>query len=151
MLPLLMTLPVAPTLLQMFRPASKSSCFMLSVVATRPPTSMLAPGAKYTPVGLLRKTWPLADRRPKNWTGLSTRYSALPPVGWAMMTEALALVLKVVKLTAELSVDWSAFSVVALGYEKVVAPDFTFMPVGRTTACPYTICGSAKAALTERA
>ena len=43
-----------------------SPCRRLTrVVAKRPPTSTEALGAKRTPFGLLRKTWPLEVRRPK--------------------------------------------------------------------------------------
>jgi hypothetical protein len=42
----------------------KSSDDMLSVEASRLPTSTCAPRAKSTPFGFIRKTCPLAERRP---------------------------------------------------------------------------------------
>jgi len=48
-------------------PAIKSSLLMPWVVATRPPTSTLEPGAKKTPLGLVRNTWPGAVILPKIW------------------------------------------------------------------------------------
>ena len=50
---------------------------MLWVVAAKLPTSTLEPGAKYTPLGLVKNTCPLALILPKIWLGLlsSTRLS----------------------------------------------------------------------------
>ena len=75
--PALMTLPVAPLRSNVVPPAMKSSTPMRCVVATSPPTSTLEPGAKNTPLGLVKKTCPGAVIRPKIWLGLlsSTRLS----------------------------------------------------------------------------
>src|SRR6266404_2643708 len=64
---------------------------MERVVAKRPPTSTDALGANSTPFGLVRKTWPLAVRRPKISDGLfpRTRLSAIAEeLGWAKLTQA---------------------------------------------------------------
>ena len=104
---------------------------------------MLEPRPNSTPIGLLRKIWPLADRRPKNSTGLATRYSATPPAGCLTMTDSPAAVLKPCQLIPERTVLWLMFSVAALGWEIVELPETTWPPVGSAKAN----CGTAKAAL----
>jgi len=48
----------------------KLASLMLWLVATSAPTSTDAVGEKYTPLGLLKNTWPLDVMRPKIWLGL---------------------------------------------------------------------------------
>ena len=50
---------------KVYWPARKFASLRPRVEATRPPTFTCAPGANITPLGLIRKTWPLALRLPK--------------------------------------------------------------------------------------
>ena len=126
------TLPVAPLRLKLLLPAMKSALLMLCVVATRPPTSTLEPGAKVTPLGLLMNTWPLALIWPKIWLGLesSTRLSVtLLALGWLKLTRAWLPILKVFQSRAARLLVWLMVSVAAL-CEIAAWPATTWPPVG---------------------
>ena len=102
-------LPAAPWRLKWYLPLKKSVSLMPWVVAVKLPTSTLEPGAKYTPLGLVKNTWPLALIWPKIWLGLllCTRLSStLVLLGWVMLTLALAPTLKLCQLTMALGVLW---------------------------------------------
>src|SRR2546428_7834700 len=115
---------------------------MERVVAKRPPTSTEALGAKSTPFGLVRKTWPLAVMRPKISDGLVpiTRFSAMADeLGWLKLTQALEPIEKLSHCRIALLVDWSICSLLGL-YESVAAPAVTWPPVGSALAL---VCASA--------
>lgn len=82
-LPSLTTLPVAPLRVRVMLPAMKSALLMPLLLAVRLPTSIDALLPNSTPLGLIRKIWPLPVILPKIWLGfaLSTSLSvaaALP-------------------------------------------------------------------------
>ena len=102
MLPWLVMVPVAPLRLKLYLPLKKSLSLMPCVVAVKLPTSTLEPGAKYTPLGLVKNTWPLALIWPKIWLGLLSRTrlsKTLLLLGWWTVTVALAPTLKLCQLT----------------------------------------------------
>src|SRR5438128_12514121 len=105
---------------------------MESVVAKRPPTSTEALGAKSTPFGLVRKTWPLAVMRPKISDGLLpvTRLSAMAEeLGWLKLTQALEPIEKLCQLRiAELVLCVTCMFDPEV--EMVAAPAATDPPVG---------------------
>ena len=79
------------------------------MVAKSAPTSTLALGAKRTPLGLLRNTWPLAVMRPKISDGLlpSTRLTVIEEaLGWLKFTHAPEPIEKLAQLIVPLSVLW---------------------------------------------
>src|SRR2546421_5116397 len=109
---------------------------MERVVAKRPPTSTAALGAKSTPFGLVRKTWPLAVRRPKISDGLlpRTRLSAIAEeLGWLKLTQAPEPMENVSHCRIAFCVDWSICSLLALD-EMVALPEVTLPPVGSVLA-----------------
>lgn len=86
-----------------------SASVMSSVEATRPPTLTWAPRPKSTPLGLTRKTWPLASIRP--WISLAlvpiTRFRAIELLlGWLKITRSPAATLKESQLAMSLSTFW---------------------------------------------
>ena len=130
--PSLTTLPVAPWRRKVAPPAMKSALSMAWVVATSAPTSAEAVGLKYTPLGLLRKTWPLAVMRPWIWLAWvsSTRLRVTEVLlGWTKSTRALAPTLKVCQSSAPCWVAWVTV-MVAPCWPIVTAPPTTWPPVG---------------------
>src|SRR5438093_2377208 len=106
---------------------------MESVVAKRPPTSTAALGAKSTPFGLLRNTWPLAVRRPKISDGLlpRTRLSAIAEeLGWLKFTQAFEPIEKLFHSRIAFWLAWSTCILFAPGREMVALPAVTWPPVG---------------------
>src|SRR5882762_11915001 len=117
MTPWLTTAPAPPALYQFCRPARKSRSLIERVVAKRLPTSTEALRAKRMPFGLLKKTEPLAVRRPKISDGLLpvTRFSAIAEeLGWLKLTHALEPTEKLSQLRIALFVDWSICSLFGL-------------------------------------
>ena len=112
----------------------KSALPIVCVVATSAPTSTEAPGAKYTPLGLVKNTWPLALMRPKIWLGLasSTRFKVtLLAEGWLKLTCACAPTLKVCQSIAARDVLCVMFITAAL---------WTIVTVLATTCPPVGNC-----------
>src|SRR5258706_9054557 len=119
---------------------------MERVVANRPPTSTAALGAKSTPFGLVRKTWPLAVRRPKISEGLLpiTRLSAIAEeLGWLKLTQAPEPIEKLSHCRIAFCVDWSICILLPLD-EMVALPAVTLPPAGSVFAdvCALASCGA---------
>ena len=121
-----------------------------SVVATRPPTSMLAVRPNSTPPGLTRKIWPLALSRPKISEGLlpTTRLNRIEPApGCVTATDSLPAMEKPCQLMIEFCVAWLIVRLVGLGVAIAELPETTWPPVGSACAA----CGKANAAPTASA
>src|SRR3989442_7749998 len=106
---------------------------MERVVAKRPPTSTEALGAKMTPFGLVRKTWPLAVMRPKISDGLVpvTRFSAMAEeLGWLKLTQALAPIENVSHCKIAFCENWSICSLFAL--DEIAALPAATLPTVRS-------------------
>ena len=111
---------------------------MFSVEATKPPTLTDAPRPNRTPLGLTRKTLPLADRLPKmpEGSGPSTRLSAtelLP--GWAKRTASFGAIPKLCQLRITLPVD-CVIVVRAPLVTMPALPATTTPPAGAACALP---------------
>src|SRR5207244_3981189 len=109
---------------------------MERVVAKRPPTSTEALGAKSTPFGLVRKTWPLAVRRPKISERLlpTTRLRAIAEeLGWVKLTQAFEPIEKLSHCRIAFCEYWSICSLFALD-EIAALPAVTLPPVGSVFA-----------------
>ena len=139
-------MPVDPLRLKLLLPAMKASLLMLWVVATKPPTSTLAPGAKYTPDGLVKKTWPLALMRPKIWLGslLKTRLSVtLLALGCTKFTCAALPTSNRVQSTTARWLLW-VMVMLALLVPTVLAmlavPPTTLPPVGNWVEAGVAAC-----------
>ena len=79
------------------------------VVAVSEPTSTVAVGEKYTPLGLLKITCPLALMRPKIWLGelpVMRLSSTLLDDGWAMLTWACEPTSKLFQLITARALSW---------------------------------------------
>ena len=70
---------------------------MLSVVAAMPPTSTLALGAKRTPFGLTRNSWPFAVKLPKmseRWEPTTRLSATAEALGCRKFTASLVAIEK---------------------------------------------------------
>src|SRR5579859_346812 len=124
-------------LVKLYRPAMKSAVLMSWVLATRPATSRLAPGANRMPFGLIRNTWPLAVMLPKMLEGLEpiTRFSTMAELfGWMYCTYWSAPTENCCQLMAAFWLVWLMTVALAFGVLMVAEPPTTCPPVGLASA-----------------